>query len=296
MSPQPPQPPYNQQSHSMYNNYPQDHSYYENPYINPVKSNTNNDWNFYKNQNPNDNVFYPRTHDFRNRRDEGPYKQAPEMEEQEMYTMNQPNEFQHVNSMDQGPGLQGEDWRESSRANQFEYSNYKPQYQNRPMLNSQMGRNNHQSEMNLHNRNQHQYHQDQDQDRDYMGNQVNPFNNYEDDRIRSAQKLDHQNREFDNFQRYPNNGIHVGSTGMPINQMMKNQGSKKSLNVNMMRNNFLGSGDAQSVRSLQQNIFLNRYEDDCLYMNLEEEYLHKVSKRLGKGTGVSINKSMYNFK
>ena len=114
----------------------------------------------------------------------------------------------------------------------------------------------------------------------------NPFNNFEDERAHSAHL-----RNPDQFQNFQNERVHVGATGMTP---MGRPQSKKSLYTG--GNNFLGSGDAHSVRSLQQNIFLNRYEDDCLYMNLEEEYLHKVSKRMGKSANVSINKSMYNFK
>lgn len=51
-----------------------------------------------------------------------------------------------------------------------------------------------------------------------------------------------------------------------------------------------------SVKSHTPQIYLNKYEDDCLYMNLEEEYLHRVSKRQGKSSNMSINRSMYNFK
>jgi hypothetical protein len=36
-------------------------------------------------------------------------------------------------------------------------------------------------------------------------------------------------------------------------------------------------GDAQSIHSMVPNMYVGQYQDDCLYMNLEEEYLHKVS-------------------
>ena len=71
-------------------------------------------------------------------------------------------------------------------------------------------------------------------------------------------------------------------------RIYRNEESYKSLHGQT------GPRPAQSVKS-QQQVYLNQYEDDCLYMNLEEEYLHRVSKRQGKSTNVSINRSMYNF-
>lgn len=44
---------------------------------------------------------------------------------------------------------------------------------------------------------------------------------------------------------------------------------------NFHPNNFQGTN--QSSISNKHNLFFNKYSDDCLYMNLEEEYLHKVS-------------------
>ena len=73
-------------------------------------------------------------------------------------------------------------------------------------------------------------------------------------------------------------------------RIYRNEESYKSLHGQM------GQKPAHSVKSVQQQVYLNQYEDDCLYMNLEEEYLHRVSKRQGKSTNVSINRSMYNFK
>ena len=125
---------------------------------------------------------------------------------------------------------------------------------------------------------------------DHSGYGGNPFNNFEEDRAHSV----HLRTGGEQYQNFPHERVHVGATGMTPGHMGRPQ-SKKSMYTGG-NNNFLGSGDAHSVRSLQQNIFLNRYEDDCLYMNLEEEYLHKVSKRMGKSANVSINKSMYNFK
>lgn len=60
-----------------------------------------------------------------------------------------------------------------------------------------------------------------------------------------------------------------------------------------------GEGDSirqHSIRSLNPKLYLSKHRDDNLYMNLEEEYLHRVSKRLGQSTNLSINRSMYNFK
>lgn len=54
--------------------------------------------------------------------------------------------------------------------------------------------------------------------------------------------------------------------------------SKNSLHVNLARNDVNMEG--QSVISGTPKVFVNEYEDDCLYMNLEEEYLHKVSMQL----------------
>ena len=98
------------------------------------------------------------------------------------------------------------------------------------------------------------------------------------------------NRGFQEINRFEGN-----NQGMAFNNMKMNhhQSSKKSLNI--ARSQFQAGANAQSVRSLQQNVFFNRYEDDCLYMNLEEEYLHKVSKRMGNSANISINKSMYDF-
>ena len=137
---------------------------------------------------------------------------------------------------------------------------------------------------------QSEYNMPQNQNNNRFGG--NPFNNFDEERAHSVHQM--QRPMHDNYQQFPQNRVHVGSTGMTPGQMMGRPQSKKSLYIG--GNNFLGSGDAHSVRSLQQNVFLNRYEDDCLYMNLEEEYLHKVSKRMGKSAHVSINKSMYNFK
>lgn len=74
------------------------------------------------------------------------------------------------------------------------------------------------------------------------------------------------------------------------------QDSKLSLRNDYGMGPFPGSGDAYSVKSLQHNVFMNRTEDDCLYMNLEEEYLHKVSKRQKRDNSISINKSMQDYK
>lgn len=35
--------------------------------------------------------------------------------------------------------------------------------------------------------------------------------------------------------------------------------------------------ETQSIHSMVPSMYVNQYQDDCLYMNLEEEYLHKVS-------------------
>ena len=121
-----------------------------------------------------------------------------------------------------------------------------------------------------------------------MGYNPNHYTNYNDD------YNNYNNNEYTN-----NNGYNPYQGQQQMQGEMNGMGmsqheSRASLNGDMMRGNFAGA-DNQSVRSLQPNVFMNRYEDDCLYMNLEEEYLHKVSKRMGKDANISINKSMYNF-
>lgn len=172
-------------------------------------------------------------------------------------------------------------WHQSQPTNPIQHSNYN---YNMPHDNfpSPTSRQVHHSEYNIQNMN--------DNGSQYGGR--NPFNNFEDARAHSVHQM--RNPNEGGYSQFPQDRMHVGSTGMPPGQMMGRPHSKRSLYTGA--NNFLGSGDAHSVRSLQQNIFLNRYEDDCLYMNLEEEYLHKVSKRMGKSENVSINKSMYNLK
>jgi hypothetical protein len=206
-----------------------------------------------------------------------------EVEDNQIFRKHEDPEMTPQHSME-GHYIPRNQWHQSQPVNQMQYSNYNNQhsmphhesYANIP------GRV-HQSEYNMPPRvpdNGSQYN-------------ANPFNNYEENRAQSVHQMRHpQDPGFGGY----NDRVHVGSTGMPLhqNELMGRPQSKRSLY--MGQNNFLGSGDAHSVRSLQQNIFLNRYEDDCLYMNLEEEYLHKVSKRMGKSANVSINKSMYNFK
>lgn len=96
-------------------------------------------------------------------------------------------------------------------------------------------------------------------------------------------------RKYDKF--INNRGKGIRNMNRPMSpRVYRNNGSYKSLHGNMINK------DLQSVKSLQPQVYLNKYEDDCLYMNLEEEYLHRVSKRQGKSSNVSINRSMYNFK
>lgn len=66
----------------------------------------------------------------------------------------------------------------------------------------------------------------------------------------------------------------------------------------VMVNSGFGTYGGQSVKSMQQSGLQEeyRYEDDCLYMNLEEEYLHRVSKRLQKNSNLSVNRSNHNLK
>ena len=45
-----------------------------------------------------------------------------------------------------------------------------------------------------------------------------------------------------------------------------------------------------------RNNTTNDVPDDSLYQNLEEEYLHRVSKRTNTSKSPTINKSVYNFK
>jgi hypothetical protein len=94
-------------------------------------------------------------------------------------------------------------------------------------------------------------------------------------------------KKYDKFLNNRGRGIRMNRPASP--RMYKNEGSQKSMG------NGVGK-PLQSVKSMQPQMYLNKYEDDCLYMNLEEEYLHRVSKRQGKSTNVSINRSMYNFK
>lgn len=95
-------------------------------------------------------------------------------------------------------------------------------------------------------------------------------------------------KKYDKFLNNRGRGIRMNRPASP--RMYKNNGSQKSLQGN-------GVGKPlHSVKSMQPQMYINKYEDDCLYMNLEEEYLHRVSKRQGKTTNVSINRSMYNFK
>jgi hypothetical protein len=95
-------------------------------------------------------------------------------------------------------------------------------------------------------------------------------------------------KKYDKFINNRGRGIRTNRPASP--RMYKNNGSQKSLHGNGV------SKPLQSVKSMQPQMYLNKYEDDCLYMNLEEEYLHRVSKRQGKSTNISINRSMYNFK
>ena len=54
--------------------------------------------------------------------------------------------------------------------------------------------------------------------------------------------------------------------------------------------------NAKSVKSLQKALQMGTGDDDCLYLNLEEEYLQRVTKRQVQGSNFAINRSMYNFK
>lgn len=132
--------------------------------------------------------------------------------------------------------------------------------------------------------------------KEYDNRQMNPLmtENFK----RTPRKYDKfiSNRGRNNLN--DNNNVNVKGSARPVSpRRMDTQKSNHSLNGAEMNRNFDNEKkDIQSVKSLQQNIYLNRYEDDCLYMNLEEEYLHRVSKRQGKSANVSINRSMYNFK
>lgn len=232
-------------------------TYYENTPFNPDPSYSN----------PN-NLFYARQgQNFRN--------SSPD--EQPIFRRHDDPELTPQHSME-GHYLPRNQWHQSQPTNPVQFSNYN-QPSPHEMYSPNVGHRVHQSEYNM-------------QPRVDNGSQynANPFNNYEDQRAHSVQQMNLGHPGYSPYQ----DQINVGSTGMPPHEMMGRPQSKRSLYG--APNNFLGSGDAHSVRSLQQNIFLNRYEDDCLYMNLEEEYLHKVSKRMGKSANVSINRSMYNFK
>ena len=247
---------------SLYNH--QEPSYYENVGY-PV---AHNDPHF---STPN-NLFYGRQ--------AMGYPSSPhrEVEDNQIFRKHDDPELTPQQSME-GHYVPRHQWHQSQPVNPLQYSNYNqsvPHHEGFPM---QMRERVHQSEYNMPRVN------------DNGSHYGNPFNNFDDNRAHSVHQM--RNPHEEQYGGYPER-VHVGSTGMPPAQMMGRPHSKRSLYTG--NNNFLGSGDAHSVRSLQQNIFLNRYEDDCLYMNLEEEYLHKVSKRMGKSSNVSINKSMYNFK
>ena len=47
--------------------------------------------------------------------------------------------------------------------------------------------------------------------------------------------------------------------------------------------------EVQSVHSMVPNVYVNQYQDDCLYLNLEEEYLHKVSLQNKNDTILPMN-------
>ena len=88
-----------------------------------------------------------------------------------------------------------------------------------------------------------------------------------------------------------NKGMGIRTMNRPSSpRMYRNEESYKSLQGEMDQK------PSGSPKSMRPALYLNKYQDDCLYMNLEEEYLHRVSKRQGKTTNVSINRSMYNFK
>lgn len=252
------------QTQSLYNN--REQSYYENTMYTdhaPEQGFSNNNNLFYRGH----QMGYDNTSRQQEMDDSHIFRRAEEPEMVSPHTR-------------EGHYIPRQQWHQSQPTNPIQYSNFNHQmhHDNFP---SPTSRQVHHSEYNMPNLN--------DNGSQYGGN---VFNNLEDVRAHSVHQM--RNPHEGGYSQFPQDRMHVGSTGMPPGQMMGRPHSKRSLYTGA--NNFLGSGDAHSVRSLQQNIFLNRYEDDCLYMNLEEEYLHKVSKRMGKSENVSINKSMYNLK
>jgi hypothetical protein len=264
----------------MYNNFPQHNSGYNNHMMNTINSSNEYQFNQFQAQVSEPNVFYrpEQGRDFQEQSHSMNQYVYENQMAQEDYHNNyyEPEDFRHEQNQDYMDEEEVDDqfvhdnnW---AYQNEREYQNQQPGYIKRG----------HQSEVNLH-----QIHHP------HNGNVVNQRMN----RMKNSRPQSMQN--IHDFQRF-----HEHQHGQqPYRHGMTHAFSKKSLNAGPMSyyNNesspqrMDGGGDGLSVRSLQQNMYLNRYEDDCLYMNLEEEYLHKVSKRTGKGNGVSINKSMYNY-
>lgn len=99
----------------------------------------------------------------------------------------------------------------------------------------------------------------------------------------------HEQYKEDNFQQQP-----------PLHnkhQFKQNNLVKSQSYIQSPRDHIYQNDDKMSVlTSSHHNTHINTYQDDCLYMNLEEEYLHRVSKRnQNKFSNVSINRSMYNM-
>lgn len=275
---------------SMYNNFPQPNSGYDNHMMNTINSSNGYEFNQFQAQVSEPNVFYrpEQANEFHDQSHSmNQYMYENQMEPQ--YHPNQMTQEDYHNNYYEPEDLRYEQEQEYMNEeevddqfaydnnwgyqNEREYQNQQPEYMRRG----------HQSEINLHQmNNQH--------NQNVMNQRMNRMKN---NRPQSMQNIN-------NFQRYQEQSQNQQS----YRQGMNHTYSKKSLNPGPMSyyNNDMNphmmdnGGDALSVRSLQQNMYLNRYEDDCLYMNLEEEYLHKVSKRTGKGNGVSINKSMYDYK
>ena len=56
-----------------------------------------------------------------------------------------------------------------------------------------------------------------------------------------------------------------------------------------MRMDMSAQPDIQKGNGVMPNMYVNEYQDDCLFMNLEEEYLHKVSMQNKGGHQINHN-------
>lgn len=279
---------------SMYNNFSNNNSGYNNQMMNTMNSLNRYELNQFQAQISEPNVFYRPEQGFDHQNQAQSMNQYvyddeidPQYQDQEMNQEDYTNNYYEPENMGQEQGqryIQEQDPHEQyMHENTWPYRN-EPEYQEQQLGYMRGGLGGvHQSEINLH--------QIRNQDNSNMMNS----------QIRMKQNRPQSMQNFNHFEKYHEN--QQIQSPYHHQQEMKHTYSKKSLNITPMSyyNNEMnphmmdGSGDALSVRSLQQNMYLNRYEDDCLYMNLEEEYLHKVSKKSENKNGISISKSHYDF-